>query len=338
MIRKLFFIAIIWFIPVSGQSKYKFSFESGYLHSEIRKNMTKSDLLSRLELKYFYKYKKMNLKLKAQPGFIGIKLKPKDLKLKGEFLFQARSEKFNYGFNATYQLNNYYENEIYRLGVISLSGLVSVIASKRSDISFNTSYHIQRSKFTDSQDIERISVSCALNYFTNRNLQFNYGLYYERFFIDSESNFILEARNQSGSFRDKNDGYRIGPMFSVSYTKNFIVRLKYKYLYQKTKIFEEASIEHSVRLLAGKLLDKDWSLFVLVDYTQPVYNFELKSYRDKNLLYISSNYENNYYLKLARKIGKRFSIYTKAGYFNESIKYFDYDFKGWNCLLGIELQ
>ncbi|MFA8341577.1 MAG: hypothetical protein ACEPO8_01280 [Rhodothermaceae bacterium] len=331
MIKKILFVILIYLMPVIGQSKYKLNFESGYLYSDIENNNSEEALLTKLELRYSYKYKRINTKFKIQPGFTSSEFSPKALKLKGEFSYQTNEEKFNYGFNTFYQLNNYYENKTYQLSIMSFNTMLSLMVSKRSDVSLHLSYYKQKSEFMASQDVDRISSSLNLSYFANRNFQFNYGMFYERFFIDSESNFLIGERNQ-------NNGYRVGPIISINYTKNFIARLKYRYLYQKTEVFNEASIEHSVRLVTGKLLSDKWSLFVLIDYTQPVYNFELQSYTDKNLLYVSTNYENNYYLKLARKLGKKFSIYTKVGYFNESIKYLGYDFKGWNCLLGIELQ
>lgn len=332
--NKVFIQIIAFFIfisVVSGQVNYKLNFESGYLYSDVENTPKSSELLTRFNLNLNYKTNGFTAKLVTQPGFLGVKLKPKALKLKGELLYLKQISSYNFGLGSSYQFHNYFEDDNFTLDIKSLTLFGSKLLTDNIDLIIRLCYCKQHTNFIDKQNINRLTLTINSNFYYNKYLIINYGFFYERFFIDSETNML-------NGFRNENDGYRIGPALSFNYTKDFILRINYRYLYQNTKIFSRKSTEHKFRFVAGKLLNKFWSLFVLVDYTQPVYDFKLDEYNDKNLLYISTNYENNYYLKLARKLSENISVYTKMGYFNESIKYLGYDFKGWNCLLGVEIK
>ena len=313
------------------QTKYKISFESGYLNTDIENAAKVNEVLSRIDFKFNYKCKDLSAKIKVQPGFLGTDFRTKSLKYKGELIFNRRTSDINYGAKISYQRNNYYETNVHNLNIASLNLSSSFIIGKKFSIDSRFSYNTQKTEFYEAQHIKRLNLTLSGSYYYNSYTHFNIGVYGERFFIESESNKLI-------GFRNENDGYRLGPVVSLNYSRSFIIRINYRCLYQKTEIFDKASSEHNLRLVTGVLLNKNWSLFALIDYTQPVYDFELKSYNDKNLLYISSNYENNYYLKLAYRLNKNISLYTRTGYFNESIKYLSYDFKGWNCMLGIEIK
>ena len=314
-----------------AQTKFKLSLESGYLNTDIEKAQKVNEILSRIDLKLQYRFKSFSTKVKVQPGFLGSLFKTKSLKYKGEINYIDRTTTINYGAGISFQRNNYYESNTHKLNIASFNLFGNFILQEKLSFDTRINYNVQETEFYDTQILKRLNASLSLSYYYDRYTHLNVGIYGEKFFIHSESNASFGSRN-------KNNGYRVGPIFSMNYSRAFIFRLSYKYLYQETEVFDEASSEHNLRLVTGVLLNKYWSLFALVDYTQPVYDFELKNYNDKNLLYISSNYENNYYLKLAYKVSKKFSVYTKAGYFNESIKYLNYDFKGWNCMLGVEIK
>ena len=153
-----------------------------------------------------------------------------------------------------------------------------------------------------------------------------YGIYTERFFLDDQ--YKTENIN--------NKGWRIGPHISFDYLKTFLLNFDYRFLFHISEFTKSPSYEHWIRLVAGKLLMENWSVFVLTDYYFRKYTIS-KNLDDPYIsLYTPINQDNRIYLKVAYSFSDILEIYFKTGYFRENL-YNNYFFAGWNILIGFEI-
>jgi len=84
------------------------------------------------------------------------------------------------------------------------------------------------------------------------------------------------------------------------------------------------------------MISGEWSVFLLADYYTR--NFKTKNSTDNNLLYTPINLENRIYIKLGYELKNSFEIYLRSGYTNESLYKNNLSIKGWNIMVGIEVN
>lgn len=96
------------------------------------------------------------------------------------------------------------------------------------------------------------------------------------------------------------------------------------------------SNEHWIRILFGKILPGNWSIFFLLDYF--FRNYSIPEDTDASLLYAPLNTENQFHLKLERELNSHTDIYLKIGYLNQNLLYNDLAFSGWQATAGLELS
>lgn len=148
----------------------------------------------------------------------------------------------------------------------------------------------------------------------------SYGFYLER--------FALSAQN-------KNSGFRVGPLFQINHLKNFVFNLQVKFLIHSSELTTDFSNESIIRLLAGKILFKDFSAFLIADYNWR----NIKYNSSENILpYSLIDSENNIHIKLSYKTAKTSELFIRGGYFNQDFLNNDLTLKGWNLIAGFKIS
>ena len=332
------FIFIFLFIFTSqnnfAQLSVRLNAEGGYYQSNSKSiaESGQKDATARLDGEIGYKYRSDNnilsVKLRARPEIYGLKNNLKILKLRAAANYYAGNDDLTWGINLTGQKNNYSGGNVN----LNFQDLIFMFESlTRIDNNFslrsNLGYGYQRVSNDINQKMNLVFLDAEIVQRVFPNTKLGYGIYSERFFLNN--NYRIEDTN--------NKGWRLGPHISFDYLKYFIVNFDYRYLFHISDVTQSPSYEHWIRLVAGKLIAENWSVFVLTDYYFRKYT--IKKYLENPYLYLYTpiNEDNRIYLKLAYSISEIMETYFKIGYFRENL-YNNYSFAGWNFLVGFEFE
>ena len=334
--KKFFFIFLLFFGSQINfaQLSLRLNLEGGYYRS-ISQNSAEpvqKDATVRLDGEIGYKYKNDNntlsLKLRARPEIYGLSNNLKILKLRAVGNYYSGNSTFNWGFNLIGQKNNYSGRNInlnFQDFIFLLESLIKI--DNNFSLRSNLGYGYQRVSDDINQKMNLVFLDAEIIQRFFRNAKLGYGIYSERFFLNN----IYKVEDAD------NKGWRLGPHLSFDYLKSFIVNFDYRYLFHISNVTQSPSFEHWIRLVAGKLIAENWSVFVLTDYYFRKYT--IKKYLESPYLYLYTpiNEDNRIYLKLAYSISEIFEVYLKAGYFRENL-FNNYSFAGWNFLIGFEFE
>ena len=335
MISKyLFFIffSIFYSHNIFAQLSLRLNLEGGYYHS-ISQNPVASgqkDATVRLDGEIAYKYKYANnifaLKLRSRPEIYGLNNNLKILKLRAVGNYYSGNGTVNWGFSLIGQKNNYSGRNV-NLNFQDFIFLFESLTKIDNNISLrsNLGYGYQRVSDDINQKMNLVFLDAEIIQRAFNNAKLGYGIYSERFFLNN----IYKVEDTD------NKGWRLGPHLSFDYLKSFIVNFDYRYLFHISNVTQSPSFEHWIRLVAGKLIAENWSVFVLTDYYFRKYT--IKKYLESPYLYLYTpiNEDNRIYLKLAYSISEIVETYIKVGYFRENL-FNNYSFAGWNFLIGFE--
>jgi hypothetical protein len=139
----------------------------------------------------------------------------------------------------------------------------------------------------------------------------------------------------TGDFIKKNPGIRYGPIISIDYFGDFILRASNYFLFHNSKITKPSSIEYLASLVFGKKLSPAMSIMLLVDYYKSSLQFK-SGINTEKYLYFPSNIENQAAVKIGYDINKSTEIYLKGGYLRIDLLFNSKPLTGWNFLLGLQ--
>ncbi len=173
--------------------------------------------------------------------------------------------------------------------------------------------------------IDAVYADNRLVYAWKKYWQFGGGFYIERFQLDQDQSSSLQT----------NRGWRFGPKISFKYQKKIILQLEYNIFWHRSEIITAASYDQRIRLVFGKLLSKNWSVFALVDY----YFSQIETVDDSQLALVYSplQNENVIHFKLEHDFNQKMDGYFKVGYVNEDLVTGEQYIRGWQVVLGIEI-
>jgi hypothetical protein len=301
------------------QSTSKFPLESG-----------QKDATARADGEIGYKYDNddhlISLKLRARPEVYGVNNNLKILKLKTFGTYFFKGDNLNWGIDLTGQ-KNYYNGRNLNLSYDDIIFMFESLLKINNvfSLSINTGYGYQKISNDINQKMDLIFLDSEIFQQLSGITKIGYGIYSER--------FILNNKFESESINNK--GWRVGPHLSFYYLKSFLLNIDYRFLFHISEITKTPSYEHWIRLVAGKLLNDYWSVFILTDYYFRRYTVT------ENIKYVSLytpiNEDNRIYFKISYSLFDYLELYMKAGYFRENL-YNNYSFAGWNALIGFEIE
>lgn len=340
--KNIYFIIIILiliFTPqifVNCQLSWKTSVESGYLNS-TGDNITGLDEVQiKLEglLKYDYEKEKeiASVYFRIKPELFGFNNVVRSLRLKGFCSYSYDFDNFVGGINLTSQRHIFAGNNL-KINYESflLSSDFNFEIKNGTSATINLGYAYQRLS-TDEQNNDIFFVDTRLNYEIDSNLKFSSGIYIEKFSIIAIDRTFYPYKKYS------NIGWRLGPKLSLSFIKGIAANFEYSFLVHDSKLTLFPSYEHWVRVVMGKMISKNWSVFLLTDYYIRRFKLINPIYTESNLIYTPMNLENRIYIKIGFDISSTSEIFFKSGYFKENLYKNNMSFKGWNALIGFEIE
>lgn len=313
---------ITW--SINTLSGYNFASGSGVIN--------KNDLLLSLDGEFEYNYEQDNREasflIRAKPELYGIHNSLKTIKLKAKGNYFQKEKKFNWGINVTRQHNIYDSKDInLNYDIFILNAEATLFLIYNTPLTINLGYAYQATKDAFEQNLDLLFLDSKL--FTQLNyFKIGYGLYIEKFDVTYEQHLSFDYKNN-------NDGWRIGPQILLAYLKSLIIRLEYRFLFHDSPLTKSLSYDQWLRLLAGKFVFDDLSVFILIDYYSRNYKLEKNSADVLPLLYSPIDQENNLYLKIEYDLSDTFSLYIRSGYSKENFFINDLSYSGWNVLLGL---
>ncbi len=339
MINRLFIFIPAFLILSSfiyAQVKIGGSVESGYYRAEGTQSVEQNDLYTGLDGQLGYNYKnekrKASIKLRIRPEFYGLNSQLNTLKLRGDASYYQNEKSFTWGINLAdqkYNIKSSNFNLVYNTFI--LSGNVESYLNENLPISFTLGYGYQDIGYSGQQNLDLFFGDMKLFQTMDKNFNLGYGMYLEKFSITGRSLF---------PFVDSvtNNGWRFGPEISLNYLGGEVINLEYRFLFHNSKYTDSPSIEHWIRLIAGKLITSRFSAFVLIDYYIRNFKYGPNAENYSYLLYTTMNFDNRIFLKLSYEINNNVELYVRSGYFKENLYSNKYNFDGWNALIGIDLN
>lgn len=336
-VQRLSYTGIILFLlslsSTTAQINFQGNIESGFYKSVGDFLIDENDLMFALEGKLGYRYKKNDTELIAD-----LKMRPEFYTLKKElttFVFRANGdfvrheEDFDWGLNIKRQFNNVSGTEFkLNYDIFSLQGNALFYWIEDFPISFLFGYAYQSIDSGTDQNHDIVFFEGKVNSFPGSYLRAGYGFYVERFTIQGETitDFVKTKENIPG--------YRLGPELEIYYLKDFVINGQYRLLLHISDKVNSPSYEHSIRMIAGKLMSNGFSVFLLADYC--LRDIKRKDNDEQiKILYSPFNLENQISLKVGYDLSDKIELYIKGSYFRNDLVYKDYTFEGGNLLVGI---
>jgi hypothetical protein len=327
-----FILVIINSSNIFPQLSLRLNLEGGYYNSSSTNFENQKDLTGRADGEINYQLKgedqAASIKIRARPELYGLRNNLKILKLVANGNYYSTGKNLSWGFSLTGQRNTYNGENInfnYKNANILFESLFKI--NKDFSMLTNLGYGYQKvsNNLDQGMDIFLINIEALQRLFNNTKL--GYGIYLERFLLSGK--YLLSDIS--------NKGWQAGPQLTLDYLKSFIINFDYRFLFHFSEITKSPSYEHWIRLVAGKLISEDWSVFFLADYYFRKYTITKQLSNPYIYLYAPTNEDNRIYLKFAYGISDISEIYIKTGYFKENL-FNNYSFAGWNVLLGFEIE
>ena len=331
------FYFFLFISSASAQLSYQLNSELGFYNSSTDVLREEKGLLARFEGKLSYLYETENTSVsfhvKARPEFYGFNKQLTSFKFKGGGEYSRREETFDWGINLSRQLNRITNNNIHiNYDIFSLQGNTTLFSIQDFPISSVIGYAYQNVNSGGEQNLDLIFCEAKVNQIISPYFRMGYGLYGEKFSIENKpgNNYQIGTRN--------NSGYRIGPEVELNYLKEFIINFQYRFLFHASDVTLFPSYEQWIKLVAGKILLPEVSVFILINFYLREYKNASSTGDQLSILYTPINQENFINFKTTYDLTDALSLYLKGGYFRENLIYNNYSFEGWNFVLGIELS
>jgi hypothetical protein len=321
---------------INAQVNWNINSEGGCLNSKGSYFSKPRDLLFRTDgnLSYFYLTDDVSasVKFKVRPEFYGFRDNFRSLKFKASGGYNQKDENMNWGITLTGQ-KNFYQNNITDFNYSTFLLAVNSDWNEFGDypISAQLGYAYQTASENIEQNLDLLFLEIKIFKTLFPNNSSGLGFYVERFTIDNK--YLSKFTNSTST----NKGMRYGPQISFYYLENGIVSIEYRFLLHSSQVTQYPSYEHWIRFIAGKIFSEKWSIFLLADYYNRRFTLKQVHPVETFLIYNPLDNENKVNIKLAYEINNSFEVYLKSGYFKENFFDQQFNFEGWNMLLGIEI-
>ncbi len=141
---------------------------------------------------------------------------------------------------------------------------------------------------------------------------------------------------ESSSLSEIQQSFRYGPQFKISLRRNYTLDITYRLLGMDIDGFESTGLENYFRLVIGKLFADSWSLFIFAEgHTR---NLDIPSDYSQAALFLPSESENRFYIKLERELSSRMAIHLKSGYQRNDLLLSNVRFAGLQAVLGFSYK
>ncbi len=329
----LLLIVLLIILPkdTSAQLSYKFNLESGLLINTIESFNSESTSIYKLfgsvKYKIIQKKSESSIALKIRPELFDNNFNAMKYGAQGNYIYY--SKEIIWKSILSYQLFNYsFTDYSSNYSSFTLIGGAEFNIAKTTPAQIFLGYSYQNLNISNTIKSDYLYLDSKIRNTISNYFSFSYGLFIE--------NFSTENRLNNNKNTSTTKGWYYGPQITINYLKNFLLNLDYKFLILSSTNLSRTSFEHRINAYSGIKLNKQISLFLLIDFYFRRTKLRNTGY-SSNLLLPTKN-ENHIYVKANYKLLKHFSIYLKTGYLREELLSENKKLDGMNVLLGVELK
>ncbi|MCW8848792.1 MAG: hypothetical protein OQJ81_02340, partial [Melioribacteraceae bacterium] len=284
-------------------------------------------LLGNVNYRTTYQNSESSISLKFRPEIFGKGSYALKFGAQGDYVYRTSDiawKTFITYQNFEYSLNN----DKYNFSSFNIITGGDFILTENTPAQVFVGYSYQDIEFINNVNSDFIYLDAKLQNYVSNYSSVSYGVFIENFISEGISNITSKPLEAKGWF--------YGPQISFNYLKTFLFNLGYKFLLLNSDDLQNPSFEHRVNALGGMKLNKDFSIFMYIDF----YFRQAKQKRNatETLSLLPTKNENHIMFKINYKLENDFSIYIKSGYFRENILSDSKNLEGLNFLLGLELK
>ena len=334
MIKSCSRIVLLFFLysNLTAQIKFKINFEPGVHFNLNSSTYTKPNTIYRIAGTIKYKQKSINsvtnLSLKIRPEIFNSNIGSIKVNPSGAFYYFTKSIIWKSFLSLRHNRYFIFNNESY----YNTFAFINSVEFNKTNAPINISlgYSYQNIDFNKIINSDFLFLNIETRNQIDNYLSWGYGIFVQ--------NFLTETQLENEKDNIKSKGWMYGPQFKFHYIKKFIVDADYKFLLENSNFISYPSYEHQIKLLAGFMINKKYSLFLLADYFIRRVNLKQKAKELNTLFYSPTKNENQIFIKASYLFVKNSSFYFKAGYFNENLFLNNFNIEGINLFIGYEYK
>ena len=325
------FAALPFRASVAQGLSYRLGAEGGWSRSAFSSLLTRSSPVVRLNgrVKYGGKSRRNSWFLQARfrPDIFLTDDLPtfSRFSLQGSFLQKFRAARWRFTAAHERQQISAFNSDIV-IGISQIGSQASWSFHRSNALQFSLDFvHRTVNDPLDSR-LNAVLTRLALQRAFSSSTTFAAGLYLEKFKI----------QQRSAGFSAQNDGWRYGPEISLAYKHRIVLSGNYRFLWHQSDVTTAPSHEQWVRLLFGKILLPQWSLFFLTDYF--FRDYSIRGNAPVALVFAPLDTENRVYLKIERDISAAITTFFRIGFLSENFIATEQSLSGWRSTLGVEIK
>ena len=245
---------------------------------------------------------------------------------RGQYSQQKNKWQWGAGFDARkYSYFSEVRNSTFDL--FKLDSFLSFLIAHRWNFSINPTYYYRD---LATQKLDAFATPLHLVTPIGQHMNLGLGSYLEHF--ELQIDFLRGIYQTSQT----NNGWRLGPEFTLTYLKKIYFNLHYLYLWHSSRITQTPSFEQYLRLLFSRKLSNHWMIFFIVDYFWN--DIHLSESYLEGLAYIPYENENHIDVKLEKFMRKNLFLSIRAGYFKDNFILSEFSIEGWHALIGLDFE
>lgn len=319
-------------VSISALTNLRFAVESGLYQTQNSAQHTNLNLVSRFSGGFKLQESTTNsvwtISLQVNPDFYQGDFSYSSVKFfaRGQYAQKKNKWQWGTGFDARkYSYFSEVRNSTFDL--FKLDGFFSFLIARTWNFSINPSYYYRD---LATQKLDAFATPFHLVTSIGKHMNLGFGSYLEHFELQADFLPDISQTNQT------NNGWRLGPEFTLTYLKKIYFNLHYLYLWHNSRITQAPSFEQYLRLLFSRKLSNNWILFFIVDYFWNEIHL-LENYHE-GLAYIPYENENHIDVKLEKLIRKNLFLSIRAGYFKDNFILSEFSIEGWQALIGLDFE
>ncbi len=319
----------------AGEMRWKIGNEAGYYRASDYFSQNRNQIMDRLFGAVRYRASVQNnfwnLRAWLKPEFYGFNDGITSLKILADGQFIQTHPWGNLAFSTGIQNNSYHgSNPDIGFNIFRLSGGINWKYKSGWLASFSGGYAYRDISNNTHNSLDALTAEAKLLRISSPFFNMGGGLYAENFRLKYAGSFVL------GLPQKLNRGWRAGPEISLEYQHRAALNIIYRTLLHSSDFTGSGSYEQWLRVVAGKIISRNWSLFLLIDYYFSHLDYEKQSASYAGDTWL--NNENLVHLKLEHDVGSDVDLYLKIGYLREDLLTGERSLTGWQSLLGIEVE
>jgi len=177
-------------------------------------------------------------------------------------------------------------------------------------------------RFFSQTDITAIRLGLNISQLIKPGIKLQYGLHFQTY----ESSNGVEIQNS----------LRYGPQLKFSLRRSYSFDIIYRFLRLDIDKFDSDGSENYFRVVIGKLFADSWSLFIFAEgHSRTI---DIQDDINQAALFLPSESENRFYVKLEREFSRKMAVHLKSGYQRNDLLLSNVRFAGLQAVVGLRYK